>query len=305
MTKNKPQGSRARGAAAAALAVAAAALCAAPANAEAEITAVAPASMPSIATVDPRYQSYNVEMAEIVGGTFWKPYAASVKAAGNAAPAVGGSTSASTGFHIGQDTSMFVVRPPIDLSNKRLRMLAAALGPAYLRVSGTWANSVFFQDSDASAPAAAPHGFQSVLTRGEWRGVVDFAQAVNAKLVTSFAISAGVRDAAGVWTPDRARRRIAYTRAAGGDIAAAEFFNEPSYAAMGGAPPGYNAADYARDFAIFRQFAKADAPDMLIVGPGSVGEGIRLMPGPLLTTADLLSAYPRPAFDVFSYHSYA
>ena len=29
---------------------------------------------------------------------------------------------------------------------------------------------------------------------------------------------------------------------------------------------------------------------MLIVGPGSVGEAIRLMPGPLLNTADLLAA---------------
>jgi hypothetical protein len=27
-----------------------------------------------IATVDERYQSYNVEMVEVVGGEFWKPY---------------------------------------------------------------------------------------------------------------------------------------------------------------------------------------------------------------------------------------
>jgi len=76
-------------------------------------------------------------------------------------------------------------------------------------VSGTWANSIFFQDSGAPAPAALPEGFQSVLTRNEWKGVVDFAQAVNTKIVTSFAISAGARDRAGVWTPDQARRRIA------------------------------------------------------------------------------------------------
>ena len=35
---------------------------------------VSPATMPRIATVDERYQSYNVEMAEVIGGTFWKPY---------------------------------------------------------------------------------------------------------------------------------------------------------------------------------------------------------------------------------------
>ena len=32
---------------------------------------------------------------------------------------------------------------PLDLGNARLRILAAALGPAYVRVSGTWANSVY------------------------------------------------------------------------------------------------------------------------------------------------------------------
>jgi heparanase len=162
-----------------------------------------------------------------------------------------------------------------------------------------------FQGSDAPPAATPPKGFESVLTRGEWKGVVDFAQAVNAKVVTSFAISAGVRDSAGVWTPDQARRFLAYTQSVGGDIAAAEFFNEPSFAAMGGAPPGYDAADYARDFSAFRQFARAAAPDMRIVGPGSVGEGITLMPGSLLKTADLLAARPRPVFDIFSYHSYA
>lgn len=287
----------------AAAALAASALCASPANAK-PVT-IAPEAMPAIATVDVRYQSYNVEMAEVVGGKFWKPYARSDKGAGNAKPAADGSRPTSTAFQIGQNPTMFEARPPVDLSNARLRKLAAALGPVYVRVSGTWANSVFFQDSDAPAPATPPKGFESVLTRGEWKGVVDFAHAVNAKIMTSFAISDGVRDAADGWTPDQARRFLAYTKSVGGNIAAAEFFNEPSFAAMGGAPPGYDAADYARDFAVFRQFARATAPDMQIVGPGSVGEGIRLMPGPLLKTADLLAAYPRPVFDVFSYHSYA
>jgi hypothetical protein len=36
-------------------------------------TAVSPAKMPRTATVDPRYQSYNVEMAEVIGGNFMRP----------------------------------------------------------------------------------------------------------------------------------------------------------------------------------------------------------------------------------------
>jgi hypothetical protein len=35
-----------------------------------------PATMPRVGTVGERLQSYNVEMAEVIGGTFWKPYAA-------------------------------------------------------------------------------------------------------------------------------------------------------------------------------------------------------------------------------------
>jgi hypothetical protein len=150
-----------------------------------------------------------------------------------------------------------------------------------------------------------------VLTRPEWKGVVDFTHAVNANLVTSFTISAGVRDTAGVWMPIEARKFVAYTTAIGGRIAGAEFFNEPDMPVYGGAPAGYTAADYARDFAIFRQFATQVAPDMRIAGPGSVGEGVLmpLMGGDaaaigVVKTADMLAASPRPIFDIFSYHFY-
>ncbi|MEY2116814.1 MULTISPECIES: hypothetical protein [Rhodanobacter] len=268
---------------------------------------LAPATLPAIATVDARYQSYNVEMAEVVGGNFWKPYTAQSIAAMKAKAGAGAAT---TGV-AGQDPTMFQARAPIDLSNPRLRKLAGALGPAYMRTSGTWANTVYFHDADGPAPAEVPQGFQGVLERRPWKGVIDFAQAVDARLVTSFAIGAGVRDQNGVWTSEQARKFVAYTKMAGGHIAAAEFFNEPDMPVYGGAPKGYTAQDYARDFAVFSAFARKAAPDMRIVGPGSVGEGV-LMPAMgggglaagLVRTADMLAATPKPAFDVFSYHFY-
>src|SRR6185437_7186905 len=70
-----------------------------------------------------------------------------------------------------------------------------ALGPAYVRVSGTWANTTYFQNSDKPAPKTAPKGFSGVLTHRQWKGVVDFARAVDAKIVTSFATSPGTRNA--------------------------------------------------------------------------------------------------------------
>src|SRR6266446_1562565 len=36
--------------------------------------ALAPAQMSRVGTIDERFQSYNVEMVEVTGGRFWKPY---------------------------------------------------------------------------------------------------------------------------------------------------------------------------------------------------------------------------------------
>ena len=35
---------------------------------------IVPAQLPRIGTVDERFQSYNIEMVEVTGGRFWRPY---------------------------------------------------------------------------------------------------------------------------------------------------------------------------------------------------------------------------------------
>jgi len=267
----------------------------------AQVASLDPAKMPTIGTVDERFQSYNIEMVEVIGGRFWKPYGSTTNESEAQEPApLAGFTPA------GIDPNLYRYRAPIDLSNPRLRKLAAALSPAYVRVSGTWANSAYFKDSENAVRANAPAGFSGVLTREEWRGVVDFSHAVNAEIVTSVATGPGSRDAQGVWTSDQARQLFEYTKAAGGRIAASEFMNEPTYAAMGGAPEGYDASSYGRDIAAFQTFLRKSDPDTLFLGPGSVGEGPFAMPmgGGVLKSEDLLHA-AGPVFDVFSYHLYA
>src|ERR1700686_5656575 len=268
----------------------------------AQVVSLDPAKMPAIGTVDERFQSYNIEMVEVIGGRFWKPYASSTTKSAKALD-----SAQREGFTpAGIDPNLYRYRAPIDLSNPRLRKLAAALSPVYVRVSGTWANSAYFQDSEKAAPANAPSGFSGVLTREEWKGVIDFSHAVNAEIVTSVATGPGSRDAQGLWTSDQARQLFEYTKSAGGGIAASEFMNEPTYAAMGGAPKGYDAASYGRDVAVFRTFLRKTAPDTLFLGPGSVGEGPFAIPmaGGVLKYEDLLHA-AGPAFDVFSSHLYA
>src|SRR5690349_5686117 len=47
----------------------------------AQSVSVAPTTMPLIGTVDERYQSYNIEMLEVTGGRFWRPYGPELQAA--------------------------------------------------------------------------------------------------------------------------------------------------------------------------------------------------------------------------------
>ncbi|MFC5865516.1 hypothetical protein ACFPT7_24635 [Acidicapsa dinghuensis] len=260
-------------------------------------------TLPKLGVVNDRFQSYNIEMVEVTGGRFWKPYASTQSLNNQTNDAAHGNQPA------GLSANLFEYRPPIDLNNPTLRKLAAALGPAYLRVSGTWANSTYF-DPDGTAGEKPPAGFQGVLTGTEWRGVLDFAKAVNADLVTSFAVSAGTRDKDGLWTPVEANKIASFTTSAGGHISAAELINEPTFPEIDGLGKSYDATAFARDVHAFREFAKHNLPGMLVVGPGGVGEGATLMPGNatipgprMLSTADLLKA-TGPAFDAFSYHSY-
>lgn len=260
---------------------------------------VDPAKLPRIGTVDERFASYNIEMAEVTGGNFWKPYDQQ-----NPAAAQTTQPAESAPAPAGMNPNMYQYRPPIDLSNSHLRKLAAALGPVYVRVSGTWANSVYFANSHHPS-AKPPAGYTAVLTRKEWKDVIDFVQAVDGQLVTSFATSTGSRNAQDVWTPKESSAWLKYTKSVGGRIAAAEFMNEPTYAAMGGAPKDYNAADYARDIAVFKPWLKENSPDTVFLGPGSVGEGpFAIAMAGMLHTEDLLKA-TGPVFDVFSYHLYA
>src|SRR5579864_2704187 len=224
-------------------------------------TTIVPADLPAVGTIDRRFQSFNIEMVEVTGGPFWKPYAAADASANSQEKAR--STAPAR-------ANLFSNQSPIDLTNRLLRKFASALSPAYLRVSGTAANTTFFAGSDGARSEPLP-GYKTVLTRDQWNGVIDFSKAIDAPIVTSFAVGAGARDSKGLWQPDQAQQIISATRAAGGHLAAAELMNEPDLPEIGGAPAGYNAAAFAADSHVFRAFMKQAAPDVMILGPGTGG----------------------------------
>jgi heparanase len=269
---------------------------------------LAPATMKRVGTIDERYQSYNVEMLEVTGGKFWKPY----KEIGNpvaqpTAPA--GSKVQSGDTPAGMSADLYQYRPPIDLSNPRLRAMARALGPAYIRISGTWANTTYFADTDVP-PKDPPQGYGGVLTRQQWLAVIDFSRTVDAPIVTSMPNGEGTRGADQIWRPDQARRWLAFTKANGGTVAAAEYFNEPTMASMGGAPKGYNATAFGRDFQLFDAFMRKEYPGTKLLAPGTVGEADAewaVVNGgygnqAVLHAADLAASTGDA--DAFSYHHY-
>ncbi len=250
-------------------------------------------SMKHIGSVDERYQSYNIEMCEVLGGDFWVPYNLidSVKKSSN-----------KTGF-----AALKWKIDPINLYEPKLRHLAAALGPVYVRVSGTWANDFYFQNNDQPTLSVAPKGFANVLTRPQWKGVIDFCKAVDGKIVSSFAISDGMHNDKGEYQTAQVKALIDYTKSIGGEIAAAEMFNEPTFASHGNAPKGYDAQSYVRDFAIFDKFVKQYYPQMMVIGPGSVGEGGVLGSVAIkmdIPTEEIMASLPKNPFQAYSYHFY-
>src|SRR5690349_10816809 len=77
-----------------------------------QTVSINPAKMPRIGTVDERFASYNIEMAEVTGGNFWKPYDnQSTTAAGAIQPVQ------SASIPPGRNPNMYQYRPPIDLTN--------------------------------------------------------------------------------------------------------------------------------------------------------------------------------------------
>lgn len=248
-------------------------------------------SLPRIGTIDERFQSFQIGFSPLNGGRKWRTIE-------------GPNAQASKPHNIADVTSdTYEDRPPIDLDNPRLRKLAAALAPSYVRYSGTSGNSLYFHDSDGPIPPKMFEGGREVLTRATWRRAIDFAHAIDAPILTSFAIDSTVRDTSGTWTPLRAAPWLNYTRSIGGRIYAAEMFNEPNLASFGQGPKDYDGVQFARDLAVFRAFTAKAMPAMKIAGPGDAMMRGGDIPGHP-TAEQLMSGQPTPKFDIISYHFY-
>jgi len=262
-----------------------------------------------IREVDPCLMSYNVEMTEVTGGTFWKAYTPG-QIAGTEEFKVG--AGALSDFTAMADLVQYY--PPINLYDEKLRSAAKRFGKVWIRVSGSWATKTYY-DFEGTTGGKAPEGYASVLTREQWIGVLDFVRAMDAKLLISVSNCAGDHPNGGPLDLTQTKKIFNFSHEYGVDISAAEFMNEPNMLAMSGAPQGYTAKDFVRDQDIFNAWVKENYPDCLLVGPCSLGDGAvgkvdRKSAGAgigsmmqIVTTADLMDG-ARVPLDVFSYHYY-
>lgn len=264
-----------------------------------------PAGLAELRKADLCLLSYNIEMTEVTGGTFWKPYTPAQVDGTEPFPPIKDFSELQT---------LMGVFAPVDLYNRRLRALAAALGPVWVRVSGSWATKTYY-DFDGRTGGKAPAGFQSVLTEAQWKGVLDFVKAVGAKLLVSVANCEGIHAAEAPWDPAQAKLLFDYSRDYGVPIDAAEFMNEPNMMEMSGAPHGYTAQHFARDQDLFFRFVRENYPGTLLVGPCATGDASLMGQMAGDSTSKLMASMPHvdsdalldlckePA-DVFSYHYY-
>lgn len=257
---------------------------------------------------DQRLMSYNIEMTEITGGTFWKTYTAGQIAGTETFPAVSSLSDITAMQELMEDY------PPIDLYDERLRELARQLGPAWVRVSGTWATKTYY-DFEGTTGGKVPEGYASVLTKEQWIGVLDFVSHVGAKLLISVSNCAGDHPGGGPLDLTQAKKIFEFSRQYGVEIDALEFMNEPNMMELSGAPKGYTAADYARDQNLLYTWVRANFPACRLIGPcttgdpsasgeGSKGFGAGIASLTKVCTTEELLAGTQVQLDAFSYHYY-
>ena len=263
-------------------------------------------------TMNPRLISYNVEMTEVTGGTFWKAYTdAQIDGTEQVPP---------PDFSKGM-AAMHQWYDPIDTTNPRLIKLAKALGSCWIRVSGTWATRTYY-DFDGKG---MPEGYFNHLRKEQWINLVNFVKAVGGKLKISVANCDGLHSHDEPWNPSQAKLIFDLSREMGCPIEAVEFVNEPNMLTATGFPKDYTAADFRRDQDIFHKWVRENYPECQIVGPSDTDPGAMSVdaygnPHPwanqggmdtagiaavmaYCSTADLMDGCTEK-LDVFSYHYY-
>ena len=229
-----------------------------------------------VAEVSPRYLSVAVDIAQVVGGTFWNPDGS-------------------------QGTTGNARVDEYDFDNPKLRNLSRELAPSVLRIGGSDADLTWYDLSDAPVEEP-PTADEWVMTRAQWDRLNRFAVDLDFEVAFTLNVGPGARDEARVWQPDNARELIAYTVARGYPVTLWELGNEiNAFQAIHGFEWGVSGAEYAVDFAAARALLDEVDPETPLAGPSSaywptVGEPIPVYPEFMAEAGELV--------DVITWHYY-
>ena len=165
----------------------------------AEFVKLRTSGLEKLRDMNQRLISYNVEMTEVTGGTFWKAYTdAQIDGTEQVPP---------PDFSKGMG-AMHQWYDPIDTTNPRLIKLAKALGSCWVRVSGTWATRTYY-DFDGTG---MPEGYNNHLRKEQWINLLHFVKAVNGKLMISVANCDGLHSHDEPWHPEQAEKIFALSK---------------------------------------------------------------------------------------------
>ncbi|MEM9730044.1 MAG: hypothetical protein AAF997_15800 [Myxococcota bacterium] len=229
-----------------------------------------------LATIDERYLSIAVDMAQVVGGRFW-------------------SSSGQTEI-IGEEEV-----PEYDFTRPRLRALAAELAPAFLRIGGSDSDRVVYDLSDSPIDEA-PEGFEFVLTAAQVDGVFEFSEALDYDVMFTLNAGEGVRDESLAWTEDMARILVEYVVDNEYDVTLWELGNEWNvfFPILG---LQLETPQIVADFEAAAALVREVDPDALFGGPSSA---YWPTPGELIQEvyAPLMEAIAPNTIDVITWHYY-
>ena len=204
----------------------------------AEFVKLNPDELTALREMNPLLMSYNVEFAEVTGGTFWKAYTPGQIA--GTEPFLVNAEKGITAMY----KDLMQVYPPIDLYNEKLRKLTRDLGTAWVRVSGTWATKTYYDFDEEYTDGTVPEGYLNVLTKKQWIGVLDFVKECGLKLKVSVSNCPGLHSTEEPWPSHEAEKLFKFSKEYGVPIQAAEFTNEPNMLSETGCPKGYKAEHY-------------------------------------------------------------
>ena len=196
-----------------------------------------------VSVVEARFLSVAIDISLVVGGHWWSP--------SGEVEAIGGSRV-----------------PPLDLTNSKLRDLARALAPAYLRIGGTEADKIFYSVGQPEFRGARPSG-ELTLTRNRWDGLFEFVRSTQLALVFTLSAGPNSRDSHRRWNGENAEQLLRYAQSHHQRIEVIEFGNEINgYWFTFGPSQQPSGAQVAADLGRLRALVRQYAPYAKIAGPG-------------------------------------